>query len=176
MNLEQLLYLPFGNNIIIGPHIKDQLNFLSKIIPENFKGKELYDLGCGDGKITILLQKIFQPKITLGCDINPNLVDRTKKKGIKAKVIDLENNIPRGELAVMWGVLHHLKEQDKTLRKIKNNFQLLFLREPLLEKKSFLELGRPFKKEELEDKVSKSLGSCQISEHRNASFIFWQRD
>ena len=177
MNLEQFLYLPFGNNIIIGNHIKEQLKFLSKIVPEEFKEKEMYDLGCGDGKITILLQKIFKPKKLLGCDVNSALAKRAKRRGIIAEVYNLEKDVPKGELAIVWGVIHHLKNQIEILEKIKENFQFLFLREPLMteEKKSFLELGKPFERKKIEEICQEVFGKYKDYEHKGAYFLFWQK-
>jgi len=175
MKIEQLLYFPFGNNLIIGRHIEDQLKFLSEVLPSDFKGKEMYDLGCGDGKITVFLKKFFESKLVFGCDASGGLVKRAKKRGVESKVVDLEKEVPVGELAVMWGVLHHLRNQEKVLEKIKNNFNYFFLREPLLKEKSFFELGDPFKKEELEDKIKRVFGDYKIFEHKNAAFIFWKK-
>lgn len=184
-NLEKLLYAPFGNNIIIGPHIKDQLNFLKEILPEEFKEREMYDLGCGDGKVTILLKEIFHPKKVFACDAENSLVKKAKKKGIEAKIVDLEKEIPEGELAVMWGVLHHLKNPKETLERIKNNFQFFFLREPLkkegrgseLKISNILELGRPFHREEIKKMLDEVFGNnYQVFERSGAIMVLWEKE
>lgn len=177
MDLESLLYAPFGNNIIIGKHIREQLKFLRKILPENFRGKSTYDLGCGDGKITILLQKIFNSKEMYGCDINKGLVKRGIGRKIRAKVLNLEKAMPCGELAIMWGVLHHLKAKKEILKRIKDNFQFLVLREPLQtgRKKSLFELGDPFLKCEIEELCQTVLDKYQSYEHKEAYFVLWQK-
>ena len=177
MNLEQFLYLPFGNNIIIGNHIKEQLKFLSKIVPKEFKEKEMYDLGCGDGKITTLLQEIFEPSKISGCDVNFGLVRRAKKRRIVSEVRDLESSVPKGEFAVVWGVIHHLKNQIEILKKIKENFQFLFLREPLVTegKKSFLELGEPFEKKRIKKMCKEVFGEYKDYEYKGAYFLFWRK-
>jgi SAM-dependent methyltransferase len=178
MNLEKILYAPFGNNIVVGKHIKDQLKFLSKVVPEDFKGKEIYDLGCGDGKITILLQDILKPSKISGCDVSPGLVKRAEKKGIAGRVYDLEDDMPKGEFAIVWGVIHHLKNQMEALKKIKENFQFLFLREPLMAdgKKSIFELGEPFEKEKIEKMCGEIFGECEDYEYKEAYFLFWQKN
>ncbi|MCZ2846314.1 MAG: methyltransferase domain-containing protein, partial [Candidatus Bathyarchaeota archaeon] len=113
---EKLLYSFFGNNIIIGEHIQEQLKFLKRFLPEEFKGKEMHDLGCGDGKVTILLEDIFKPKQCSGYDVNQNLVRLARRRGVQASNLDLEKVIPGGELAVVWGVLHHLRSPSKFLK------------------------------------------------------------
>jgi 2-polyprenyl-3-methyl-5-hydroxy-6-metoxy-1,4-benzoquinol methylase len=177
MNFEEIVYLPFGNNVIVGPKIKKQLKFLKEIIPEEFKKKELYDLGCGDGKVTLKLKNIFCPKKIYGCDSNSSLIWRAKRKGIEARVLDLEREIPKGELAVFWGVLHHLKNQEKVLKRIKNNFQYVFLREPLIKKnrKSLFEVGNPFFETEIDKLLEKTLKNFKKYKYQDSIFIFWKR-
>jgi len=179
MKAEDIFYSFFGNNIIIGSHIEKQLNFLKENIPEDFKRREMHDLGCGDGKVTILLEKIFDPKEILAYDANKGLVERIKKKGINAKVMDFENEIPSGELAVMWGVFHHLQKQKEVLEKIKNNFDFLFFREPLIQKnsrKSIFELGEPFERSEIDQIIDETIGECQKFEYENAIFVFFKKN
>ena len=181
MNLEKILYAPFGNNIIIGSHIEEQLKFLKEIVPSDFKGKEMYDFGCGDGKITKRIKDIFQAKKVLGFDVNPSLVKRARKRGIRAEVLDLERwakegKDQKGELAVIWGVLHHLKNPKGVLEKIKNNFQYLFLREPLLGKrKPLFELGSPFEKEKFKKDLDEILKNYKDYEYKGAIFVFWRK-
>ena len=64
MKMERLAYLLFGNNIIIGPHIRKQLSFLKEIVPTTFLRRQMDDLGCGDGKVTVLLKDIFLPSLS----------------------------------------------------------------------------------------------------------------
>jgi len=176
MNFEKLAYLPLGNNVIIGPKIKKQLKFLKDIVPEEFKEKELYDLGCGDGKVTLKLKNIFCPRKLYGCDSNSNLVWRAKRKGIEAEALDLEKETPEGELAVFWGVLHHLKNQEKVLERIKNNFQYFFLREPLMKnKKSLFELGNPFFEKDIDNLLKKTLKNFKKYKYQDSIFVFWER-
>lgn len=103
MKIERLAYFFFGNNVVVGSHIKRQLEFLREKTPPSFKHREMDDLGCGDGKITMLLKEIFLPKRLRGFDLNPQLVRRARDKGIKAEIRNLENDMPTGELAVVWG-------------------------------------------------------------------------
>ena len=48
MKIERLAYF-FGNRVVIGSHIKRQLEFLKEKAPPGFKYRQMDDLGCGDG-------------------------------------------------------------------------------------------------------------------------------
>jgi SAM-dependent methyltransferase len=173
MRIENLAYFFFGNNVIIGSHIRKQLEFLKQIIPPYFQQRETDDLGCGDGKVTLLLKEIFQPSKLRGFDINPGLVRRARNKGIEAEIINLDENLPTGELAVLWGVLHHLHDKESCLKRVKGNYQLIFIREPI--KAGIirgLELGHTLRKEEIEYLVQKHLANSQIYYCGNNIFIF----
>lgn len=169
------LYI-FGNNVVIGTHIKNQLTYIADKIPADFFNKKLDDLGCGDGKITVLLADLFKAQNPVrGFEIDANLVKRANDKGIVASVCDLEKNVPTGEMAVIWGGLHHLKDPEATLKKIASNYQFLFFREPLRKKVDILELGKPFQESELDLICSEVLGDYTKFVFNNAYFVFWKR-
>jgi len=131
-------------------------------------------LGCGDGKVTLLLKDIFQPRRLRGFDINPGLVRRARDRGIEAEVKNLDDNIPTGELAVMWGVLHHLKDRERCLKRVKENYPLIFIREPVRSGAiKGLELGHPPKKEKIERLVHEHLANSQIVYYSDNIFIFY---
>ena len=174
MKIERLAYFFFGNNVIIGPHIRKQLKFLKEIVPPAFQQRQMDDLGCGDGKVTLLLKEIFLPKRLRGFDIDPSLVRRARNKGIEAEVRNLDEDMPTGELAVMWGVLHHLKDRECCLDKIKENYALIFVREPLRDSViKGLELGHPLIREEIERLAEKHLANSQTFHCGNSIFIFY---
>lgn len=178
MRLETILYSFFGNNLFVSPAIRWQMNFFKKNLPLDFQGKDMYDIGCGDGKTTLLLKKNLKAKNAFGYDIHPGLVERAKKRGIKAEVFDLEKEIPKGELAVMWGVLHHLKKQKEVLEKIKNNFDYFLMREPVKGFSIFsniIELGKPFRKEEIKKILDEVFEDYKFYEYKGAVFAFWKR-
>jgi len=133
------------------------------------------DLGCGDGKVTLLLKEIFLPTRLRGFDINPHLVKRARDRAIEAEVKNLENNMPTGELAVIWGVLHHIEDIEGCLRGVKENYALIFIREPIKHGtiKWLGELGHPLRKEKLEYLVEKYLDGSQIFYYDNTIFIFY---
>ena len=163
-----------GYTLIIGSHIRRQLAFLKEKAPPNFKHRQLDDLGCGDGKITLLLREIFLPTRLRGFDVNPNLVKRARDRGIDADVRDLESDMPTGELGVMWGVLHHLEDKQGCLRRLKENYSLIFIREPVkISPTKGLELGDPLRKEEIEQLIQEYLAGSQVFYCGNNILVFY---
>ena len=145
-------------------------------VPAGFQDRELDDLGCGDGKITLLLKKIFLPRKLRGFDVNPALVKRARNKGIEAEVRDLDAGIPAGELAVMWGVLHHLKDIEVCLKRIRENYEQAFIREPIKNGAiKGLEMGKPLVKNEIESLVQRYLSNAQTFYYGHCIFIFYSR-
>jgi hypothetical protein len=143
-------------------------------IPESFKNRRMDDLGCGDGKITIMLKEVFQPADLRGFDIHPALINRAKNRGIKAEIKNLNEEVPSGELAVMWGVLHHLSNKETCLKRIKENYPMAFIREPLKNKaiKGF-EMGQPLIKEEIEELIKANLPGAAVFYYGHCIFIFY---
>ena len=177
MTLQRLMYYFFGNNLVVGHHIKLQLDYLRQIVPEEFKHRNTHDLGCGDGKITVILKDIFQPSQFKGYDVCPELVKRTRDKGIEAETKDLGKGLPGGEMAIMWGVLHHIDDMAACLRNTREHYEYIFIREPLRKKhKDLLELGHPMFEGELKKLVEAALPGSRVSTFHNAMFIFCQQE
>ena len=171
MDIASLLYAPFGNNIVIGPHIRRQLEHLREALPPSFLGRHMDDLGCGDGRVTVLLDEVFQPVGLRGFDISPALVRKARNRGVDAEVLDLECDVPRGELAVLWGVLHHLEDPRGCLCRVQDNYDLVCVREPLSgPSRVCLELGSPLVENELAALLSNSLPGAQILGCRDCLF------
>lgn len=165
----------FGTNLVVGPQIKAQIRLLRQRVPADFLQRDMDDLGCGDGKITVLLKEVFQPRKLRGFDIHPALIRRARQKGIEAEIANLDEEMPRGELAVMWGVLHHLKNKEHCLRRISENYTLAFIREPVKNRAiKGLEMGQPLIKEEIEDLIKKYLPSAQYFYYGHCIFVFYR--
>jgi hypothetical protein len=168
------VYSVFGTNFYIGSQIKDQIRMLDTRLPPVFLHRLLDDLGCGDGKITLRLKEIFKPERLRGFDVNPDLVKRAAKKGIDAQVKDLNKEIPSGELAVMWGVLHHLNDSEACLKRIRDNYPMAFIREPIKNNLiNGLEMGKPLIKEEIENLVKKYFINATTFYYGHCIFIFY---
>jgi hypothetical protein len=172
--VQKLIYFLFGTNLVIGPQIKAQIEWLGNQVPSEFKGKALDDLGCGDGKITVRLKEVFQPSQLRGFDVNPGLVVRARMRGIKAETLDLDESLPSGELAMVWGVLHHLRDTEACLQRIARNYPLVFIREPIKNNRiDGFEMGRPLVKSEIEQLAAKYLPDSTILYNYHCIFIFY---
>lgn len=174
MNLESLAYYLFGNNLIIGSHIRKQIEFLKGVVSPYFQGREMDDLGCGDGKVTVMLKEIFLPSRLRGFDVNDGLVERARSRGIDAEVRNLNDGMPGGELAVMWGVLHHLKDCGECIRKVKESYSLIFIREPVRNSYfRWLELGHTLRRGEIDALINEHLSGAQVRYCGNNVLIFY---
>jgi hypothetical protein len=173
-NFQNLIYLLFGTNLVIGSQIKDQIKMLETRVPASFKGRDMDDLGCGDGKTTLLLNRVFQPKSLRGFDVHPGLIKRANKNGIKAQIKNLDECLPSGELAVMWGVLHHLNDRETCLKRIKENYRMAFIREPIKNKAiKGLEMGQPLIRQEIEGLVQRYFPEAEMFYYGHCIFIFY---
>jgi SAM-dependent methyltransferase len=164
----------FGTNFFIGPQIRDQIRMLDGKIPAGFKQRELDDLGCGDGKITVMLKEVFQPRRLRGFDIHPGLIQRARSRGIEAEVKNLNESLPTGDLAVMWGVLHHLRDRESCLKRIRQNYSMAFIREPIKNNAiNGFEMGQPLIKEEIENLLQKYLPNSKTFYYGHCIFVFY---
>ena len=174
MKIHNLVYSCFGNSPVIGSHIRKQLAFLREIVPAELQHRQMDDLGCGDGKITALLREIFQPVQVRGFDVHPGLVRRAEGRGIRAEVMDLNKRMPGGELAVAWGVLHHLKSFRDGLCRMKDGYPLIFIREPVKTGSvNGLEMGHPLRLKEIMPLVHRHLPGSQIHFCYGSVMIFY---
>jgi hypothetical protein len=173
---QKIIYTLFGTNFFIGHQIKEQIEMLKVRLPPEFKQRNMDDLGCGDGKITLLLREVFKPRRLRGFDVNDSLIKRARNNGVDARIMDLNADLPTGELAVMWGVLHHLNNREDCIRKIKENYTMAFIREPLRNKPiPGFEMGQPLVKKEIEGLVQKYLNGARTFDYGHCIFICYIR-
>ena len=171
-----MVYTVFGTSAVIGLNIRVQLKMLKNCVPPGFLNREMDDLGCGDGKITDCLKEVFQPRRVRGFDIYPALVKRARDRGIQAEIMDLETGLPKGELAVMWGVLHHLKDPETCLKRISENYAMIFIREPIRNTPvKGLEMGEPLVKTQIEDWITAYFPGAHFFYQGHCIFIFYTR-
>ncbi len=174
---QKIIYDLFGTSLYIGQPIRDQIKWISSRIPPEFLNRELDDLGCGDGRVTQLLGQVFKAKKLRGFDVYPSLVHRACRKGVDACIMDLEAGLPKGELAVMWGVLHHLKDREACIKTIVENYPRVFIREPIKQVPiTVFEMGDPIDKEEIDNLVKKYLPGAQVLYYSYCVFIFYSRN
>jgi SAM-dependent methyltransferase len=172
--VEQLRYtfgVSFSNYAV-----DEELRSLKENLPEDFKNKQSVDLGCGDGKVSLKIKEFLDPESFLGVDLSESLVRSAIKKGLDAKVLDIENEHLTGELGILWGVVHHFTDPAGTLRKLVEKFNLLIIREPINPYR-ILEGGHRFDKDKVLEVVQLAginLENCQIVdlENHNSLIIF----
>jgi SAM-dependent methyltransferase len=176
MDLESIFYPIFGTSTFVGLHIRRQLDLLEQVMPSGFKGRDTHDLGCGDGKITLMLEQILNPSSLRGFDVQPALVRQANSRGLPASVIDLNHEIPRGDLAVLWGVLHHLDDAESILNRTRENYSSLLIREPLkLHIDSWIELGHPMRRRRFIKLIEKVLPGAIINRYGGSMFVFYTK-
>jgi 2-polyprenyl-3-methyl-5-hydroxy-6-metoxy-1,4-benzoquinol methylase len=144
--VEKLIY-SFGFNGSFY-NIAKEIEVLKQNLPANYLHREIVDIGCGDGSISLKLIPILQPKSFIGIDLYSSLVKRASAKGLTALVKDAENDPLTGDLGILWGVLHHFTNPVATLQKLNREFRSLIIRESINPSRLW-ELGHKFDKQQL---------------------------
>ncbi len=158
------------------PFNKSMFDFMAAKVTKEFLGREISDLGCGDGIDTLRLKQIFQAKSIQGFDANEDLLKRARGKGIEVQKLDLTKDMPKGEMATFSYCLHHLPNKEEVLVKAVKNFNYLVLAEPTLTlyRRIFHEPGI-LKREEWLKLFDKVLKSYLLYERGNRLIVFWKR-
>jgi SAM-dependent methyltransferase len=130
--------------------LTSELEVFKSNLPSKYLHRSVTDIGCGNGSVSLKLQKILVPKDICGLDLSPTLIKLAQKNGLKSQVSDVELETPTGDLAILWGVLHHFCQPKLNLQKIYHSFKSLIIRESVSTKR-ILELGHRFSRQELED-------------------------
>ena len=179
MSWQKEIRMRFGyrlvGNFVANLHSRPYFDFLKGRVPPEFLGREVSDLGCGDGFATRKIVELFKAKSIKGYELNDDLIKRARKRGLVVEKIDLEKEIPAGELAVVWGVLHHLKDKENFLKRIRSNFNYAVFNEPIKAVWAFLDGGQPLAEEEWRKLFSEILGNCDILRFKDQLFVFWKK-
>ena len=149
-------------------------DFVKSKAPKEFFGREIYDLGCGDGENTARIQKVFQPKNIIACDRSDPMLKRAKQKGFSVKKIDFNDEFPRGEMVTFTYALHHAYDKEKVLQKAKDKFQYLFICEPYLKLFHFFNWGHVPPKEKWIKLFDEILKDYLFFEYKNNLIVFYQ--
>ncbi len=150
---------------------------IEKIIPEEFKRREISDLGCGDGANTLRIKKIFKAKSITGYEKNPYLIKRAKERDLKTVQLDFNNKIPKGKMATFSFALHHIRNEDKVrvLRKVASNFDYVFLIEPTRDLyHTIFDAGEVLKREEWIKVFDEALGKYKLHRQDNHIVAFYK--
>ena len=153
--IEKILY-SIGLNLS-AYDVKSELKLLKENLPDSFKKRKVIDIGCGDGRVSLKIRKVLEPKAFLGVDLSASLIFMAKKRGLDAEVLDAATQDLSGDLGVLWGVIHHFRDPAETLAKINKNFRSLIIRAPVDDKR-ICELGHKFD----EDSFFKLLSRAEI--------------
>lgn len=126
-------------------NVRKELCLLQSNLPKEFINRDVLDIGCGDGKISLKLKEILHPTSFRGVDASRHLVRSAKKWGLSVTIFDVETQPLQGDLGIMWGVLHHFQSPSQTLKKLCKEFNSLIIRESIDDKRIF-ELGNKLNK------------------------------
>ncbi|MFA6518966.1 MAG: class I SAM-dependent methyltransferase [Candidatus Shapirobacteria bacterium] len=154
--------------------LNNELKLFEAELPPNYLHRSITDIGCGNGSVSLKLQKILLPKNTCGLDLSPTLIKLAQKKGLNAKVSDVKTNPPVGDLGILWGVLHHFCRPEASLQKIYHSFNSLIIRESISTKR-ILELGHRFNRQHIKE-IFTAIGikpSKVIESKKTNSLIFF---
>lgn len=157
-------------------HHDDAFDFIERVIPRQFYSRKIHDLGCGDGKNTSTIRRIFQAKSIIGVDRHRGLLERARKRGIQTKQMDLNHELPKGELATFTYSLHHVHDKVTALRVAKINFTFLFLCEPVKDLcHTLFDAGDVQTKKVWIKLFDSELREYRIHQYKNNLIVFWQK-
>jgi SAM-dependent methyltransferase len=91
---------------LYGRHYSDRMRVVAEQVPP---GSSVLELCCGPGTLfTRHLQG--RARSYIGLDVNPGFVERLKRRGVDARVIDLaagEEPLPKADVAIIQASLYH---------------------------------------------------------------------
>ena len=77
---------------------------------------------------------------------------------------------------MIWGVLHHLRDRESCIKRIKENYAMAFIREPIRNNYiKGLEMGQPLVKEEIEMILRKHMPAAQTFYFGHCIFVFYSK-
>lgn len=110
-----------------GYYIPERLKVVASMIPEENRKIKVFDMGCGEGTLGMLLREKFRDVYTMGCDIAEKTVelaapfyDRTVQLDIESDNIEDKLGRETFDYIVCVEILEHLMYPDRALRKLKS--------------------------------------------------------
>lgn len=94
-------------------YIEEELQFFLK----NLKGKKILDLGSGPGRDSVYFKnKSFEP---LCIDFSEKMIELCKKKGLEAKVMDIEKlDFPENSFDGIWAYTSLIHVSKKNIKRV----------------------------------------------------------
>ncbi|MEM2292966.1 MAG: methyltransferase domain-containing protein [Nitrososphaerota archaeon] len=87
------------------------------------RNKRVLDVGCGEGILSMLLQRLGN--VVIGIDLSEEAVKLSRNNGIEAYICDIENeDLPfdkKFDVIILSEVLEHVVFPKEVIRKLKNN-------------------------------------------------------
>lgn len=170
--LEKIFYC-LGINFS-GYDIDLEVEYLKKNIPNSYRKRNVTDIGGGDGEVSLKLMPVLKPTSFLLVDMYESFVKAARKRGLKAKKVDVEKQRLQGDLGILWGVVHHFDDPVAALKKLKKNFKHLLIRECVDEGRIF-EIGHRLTEEKivamLENAGWKVKKLIVVPEHKSRIFF-----
>lgn len=122
MKLDQIIYSFTKFNFHL-QNIHKELTILKKFLTSNgIHIKSAIDIGCGDGYVSSELSKYLKTKNFYGLDVNPKLLEKARKRGIRTICANIDYYEPSEEkfdLVIIYGTIHHIKNTEILIRKAK---------------------------------------------------------
>ncbi|MDX1536051.1 MAG: class I SAM-dependent methyltransferase [Candidatus Spechtbacterales bacterium] len=144
--IEKILY-SFGTSFS-GYDVDIEIKYLKDNILDKYKNRDVVDIGCGDGKLSIRIKEVLEPESFLGVDLSDAMIASAQKKGLDARVLNVEETNLSGDMGVMWGSLHHLTNPVRTTKNLSGKFKDIMIRESIDDSRIF-ELGHKMSKQDL---------------------------
>ena len=111
-----------------GYYVPERLKAVVSMIPDEKRRLKIFDMGCGEGALGMLLREKFKDLYSVGCDISEKTVNLAAPFYDRAAQLDLENDDLEEKLGneifdyiVCVEILEHLMYPDRALRKLKNH-------------------------------------------------------
>jgi hypothetical protein len=154
-------------------HIFD---FVRSVTPQEYLGRDISDLGCGDGQNTLRIQKVFNAEKIKGFEKHDTLVKRARVRGLNVTKWDLEKDVPKGEMATFSFALHHIKDKEKCLTGVKRNFRYIFMVEPCNDLYHRLfDAGYPMSESNWKELFDKVFKKYKIFKYKNNLVVFYRK-
>lgn len=169
-----LSYNIFGN-LALYVLEKPRIETLARFASRSFYGRCLSDLGCGDGSNSLRIAKALKAKTLVGYEFNKHLIARARRRGLEVEEMDLNIQVPHGDLAIIWGVAHHLAQPEAFLTKIRDNFSAAVFKEPVRTFWSFTDGGFPKPEDEWRKLFNEIFGKCSFYRRGHELYVFWEK-